>query len=161
VTQVPSYSVKRHSLGERAQALSAARDRQHRPQATHRDYVGCWQQRGTEITHRHHLSSLPLPQMALSPMSPLTASAVLGGPRTHGRECPGRDGAVKRQHLPQAHAACVRRQRLLRDAPLAFHRCSFFSSRSYCAPLSTLGSFARLILPGIHPFWTWENNASP
>lgn len=75
--------------------------------------------------------------------------------------CPGRDGAVKQKHLPQVHPACVRRQRLLRDAPLACHQCSFFSSRSYCAPLSTLGSFARLILPGIHSLWTWENNASP
>jgi len=50
---------------------------------------------------------------------------------------------------------------MLRDVPLTCHQSSFFSLRSYCAPCRILGSFARLILPGIHPIWTEENNASP
>lgn len=146
--------MNRHILGERAHPLSAARDGQHRTRGTRRGYLGCWHQRGTEITRCHHLSSLPLPQRALCSIRLPAGPMLLRGSQGTWERCPGRDGAAKQEHLPQAHPACVRRQKLLRDAPLTCHQCSVFSSRSYCAPLSIFGSFARLILPGIHPLWT-------
>lgn len=64
--------------GGGAHPLSAAWNGQHRPPGTRRGYLGCQQQRGTEITHPHQPSSLPLPQRALHPICLPAGPVVLG-----------------------------------------------------------------------------------
>lgn len=144
---------KKCTLVLREQALPAARARPHLKLGTRRDSRGLPAAEGHPDLSHHH--PFPCPRDACTPEPSRTPVGM------HGEGFAGRDRAAKQQHLPQTHPAYSRRQRLLRDVPLIHHRHSFFSSRSYCAPWSRLGSSARLILPGTHPLWTWENNVSP
>lgn len=54
---------------------------------------------------------------------PFACPQGLGGLGAHGKDVLAE---MEQKHLPRAHPTCIRRQRLLRDAPLTCHQCSFF-----------------------------------